>query len=272
LRAALLPGIFRQDSTMSDTTDLRALLESWPYDPDHEARLGPGADGREILQVRTPLGLEQHELEGRPDGLRPHGKDSALDFQFQQLAEARAAGREADFKLSPGDCAELFHEGTLFYFRYLRLFQLQDWPRTIRDTARNLRLFDFANRYAARAEDRLYLEQWRPYVMRVNAAASAMMDWEDNAHPRALRTVNDAIERIEVLEDLDEETFEFERERSLQALRELAAQIQKSLPVPEVQRLEALLLRAIEDQAFERAAELRDRLRALRAASPAGKT
>jgi hypothetical protein len=256
---------------MSDTTDLRTLLESWPYDPDHEARLGRGADGREILQVRTPLGLEQYELEGRPDGLRPHGKDSALDFQLQQLAEARAARREAEFKLSPGDCAELFHEGTLYYFRYLRLFQLKDWPRTIRDTARNLRLFDFVNRYAARAEDRLHLEQWRPYLMRINAAASALMDWENNAHHRALRTVNDAIERIEALDELDEETFQFERERSLQALREMAAQIQKTKPVSELETLERLLQRAIEGQEFERAAGLRERIRELRARGTAGK-
>jgi hypothetical protein len=102
---------------MSDTLDLRDLLANWPYDPDHEARLGRGADGREILQVRTPLGLEQYELEGRPDGLRPHGRESAFDFQLELLAEARAAGQPDEFSLTPGDCAELFHEGTLYHFR-----------------------------------------------------------------------------------------------------------------------------------------------------------
>ena len=58
---------------MSKSWDLRAILAAWPYDPDDDARIVRGDDGREILQVRTPLGIEQYELEGRPDADRPHG-------------------------------------------------------------------------------------------------------------------------------------------------------------------------------------------------------
>ena len=249
---------------MSDSTDLRGLLRSWPYDPEHDARILRGEDEREILQVRTPLGIEQYEMDGRPDGTRPHGVESALEFHQRRLEEARIAGREAEFDLNPRECSELFHEGTLYYFRYVRLFQLKDWVRTIRDTARNLRAFDFLHRYARREADQQFLEKWRPYIIRVNASAAAMLEVERSAYDRALSLVNAAIAKIEGLDVLDDDTFKFERDRSLAALRELAAQIQKNRPLSELERLEKQLRRAIEKQEFERAAELRDRLRELR--------
>jgi hypothetical protein len=249
---------------MSESVDLRRLLEGWPYDGENDTRVTRGDDGREILQVRTPLGIEQYELDGRPDGARPHGSESALEYYLQALETARAAGRESEFELGPEACSELFHEGTLFYFRYVRLFQLKDWPRTIRDTARNLRAFDFAHRYAEREEDRQFLEKWRPYILRVHASASALMHLEKRAHDAALRTIEEAVQKVEALEDLDDETFRFERERSLKALRELAAQIRQTRPVPELERLERQLRRAIERQEFERAAQLRDRIRELK--------
>ncbi|HEV2318140.1 MAG TPA: hypothetical protein VGV18_00210, partial [Verrucomicrobiae bacterium] len=133
---------------MNDANDIRELLESWPYDPDNDARIARGRDGREILQVRTPLGLEQLEMQGRPDGARPHEMESALEFHEQKLQQAEVAGSAGEFELTAHDCAELIGEGTLYYFRYLRLFQLHRWPETARDTARNLRLFDFIRRYA----------------------------------------------------------------------------------------------------------------------------
>src|SRR5215467_8224754 len=106
---------------MSDSVDLRQALKSWPYDPDNDARFCRGEDGRELLQVRTPVGIEQYELDGRPDGERPHDRESALEYHLARLEQAKTAGQETDFELSPRDCAELFHEGTLYYFRYVRL-------------------------------------------------------------------------------------------------------------------------------------------------------
>jgi hypothetical protein len=249
---------------MSDSVDLRRFLKSWPYDPDSDARLVQGEDGRELLQVRTPLGIEQYETVGRPDGARPHGMESALEYFQQRLEEARAAGRESDFELGPRQCAELFNEGTLYYFRYVRFFQLKEWARTVRDTARNLQAFDFLHRYAQREEDQQFLEKWRPYIIRVNSSASVMLELEKRAYDKALQLANDAVHRIQTLEDLDDETFRFERERSVTALRELAAQVQKNRPLSELEQLEHQLQRAVEHQEFERAAQLRDRIRALR--------
>ena len=207
---------------MSDSLDLQRILRTWPYDPENDARIVPGSNDRQILQVRTPLGIEQLELDGRPDGLRPHDMESALEFHQRRLETARIRGEADEFQLSEEECSELFAEGTLYYLRYVRLFQLRDWPRTIRDTARNLRAFDLVRDYADREEDETYLEKWRPYVLRVHATAVAMRDLEKQAFGQAVAALNEAISKIEALPDLDDETFEFERDRSLTALRELA--------------------------------------------------
>lgn len=249
---------------MNDTFDLRGFLDSWPYDPDHDARVIRVQDGREVLQVRTPMGLEQYELDGRPDGIQPHGMESALEFQLARLEKAKAAGEESQFELSPDDCSELFNEGTVYYFRYVRLFQLRDWARTVRDSARNLRAFDLLRQYAQRDEDKQFLEKWRPYVLRVNASAAALLELDRRGYQKALKIVERGIEQIEALEDLQDDTFLFERDRSLTALRELSSQIQKNRPLSELERLENQLRRAIERQEFERAAQLRDRIRGLK--------
>ena len=244
--------------------DIHQLLRDWPFDPSKPSRIVHGEDGREILQIRLPLGIEQYELDGRPDGARPHARESLLDHHVARLAEAKSLGQEERFVLSPEQCAELFTEGTLYYFRYLHLFQLHDWPRTIRDTSRNIRLFDFVHRYADREEDQMHLEKWRPYILRMNAVAEAMFHLDQRDHAKAGRAVREAIERIEALEEIDNETFHFEQQRSLIALREVVEQVEKLRPVSAAERLERELQRAIEKQEFERAAELRDRIRDLR--------
>ena len=254
---------------MNNHVDLRKLLEGWPYDPDDNVRVLQGTDGREIMQVRLPVGIEQYELEGRPDGQQPYGMETALEYHRAQLARAKEGGKEASFKLSPDECAELFNEGVLYYYRYLHCFHVKDWKRTVRDTARNLTLFDFVHRFARREEDRTHLEQWRPYLIRMNAVARAMLELEEGRHDQALRVVREAAERLESLPPLDDPTFKFEQKRSLQALQELIAQIEKSRPVPEVELLERELQQAVDAEEYERAAGLRDRIRNLRKKSAA---
>ena len=249
---------------MNDHFDLRELFNDWPYEAEDCVRLVRGAGGREIMQVRQPLGVEQYEVDGRPDGERPYGMESALEYHLSRFAKARAKGEGESFRLGEKECVELFAEGVLYYFRYARFFQIEDWARTARDTARNLRLFDFVRRYARREEERVQLEQWRPYILRINTVARAMIEAEAGQHDEALKIVREAIECLEALPEMENEAFQFERQRSLLALRELADRITKVRPVSELERLEDELRQAIESERFERAAQLRDRIQALR--------
>jgi hypothetical protein len=249
---------------MSDAKDLRKMLDDWPYRADDNVRLVTGADGRQVLQVRLPLGIEQYELEGRPDGRRPHNKESALDFHVARLEAARFEAKESRFTLSAEDCAELFDEGTLYYSRYLHLFQVGDWERTVRDTGRNLRLFDFVRAHALREEDRQHLEKWRPYLLRMNGVARAMQALGGDDYAGALNRINEVAGQLTALPEIEDETFRFERERSLLVLRQMADEIRRAKPVSRLEQLEAELHKAVAAEEFERAAGLRDRIRALR--------
>ena len=63
--------------------DLDDVIQGWPYDPEpgeHLAREVRARDGRKVLQVRIELGVLQLEVGGRPDGVRPHGFVTYLDY------------------------------------------------------------------------------------------------------------------------------------------------------------------------------------------------
>ena len=63
--------------------DLDDVIQGWPYDPEpgeHLAREVRARDGRKVLQVRIELGVLQLEVTGRPDGVRPHGFVTYLDY------------------------------------------------------------------------------------------------------------------------------------------------------------------------------------------------
>jgi len=245
---------------MDKGADLKNLLDSWPYDPEQTVRVVETPDARRVIQVRTPFGLEQYELDGRPDGKRPHGRDSLLTYHLQRLAEAERDGEVDGFRLCHRECLELFEEAVMYYYRYLHLFELQDWKRTVRDTARNIKLFDLAKRYATSTEDRRYLEQWRPYITRMNAVALAMIALSHHRYDEALKVVGDAIAGIESMPKLDLTSFEYEYQRSLSSLRELADQIRKNRPLSERDQLERQLEAAVRREDFEQAAVLRDHI------------
>jgi len=145
------------------------------------------------MVVRQPMGLEEYEVEGRHDGERPHGMESALEFQFRRLAAANQAGATDAFRLTAADCAELFDEGTIYYYRFMHFFHLKDWVRAARDTARNLRLLDFVKRHAEREEDGVQLEQWRPNLARMNATADTMVLLEKGQFDEALKIAGESI-------------------------------------------------------------------------------
>lgn len=186
---------------MSVEPDLRGFLNSWPYDPDHNVRVTLGADGREIILVRQPMGLETYEADGRPDGLQPHGMESDLELHLVRFAAALRTGSEALFRLAAADCAELFHEAALYRSRCAHFFHARDWVRMQRDTLRNLRLMDFVKQYAEHDEDRVILEQWRPATIRIEAASRAMILLQNEQNQEALNIARNMVGTVNGMVD-----------------------------------------------------------------------
>jgi hypothetical protein len=63
--------------------DIDEALRGWPSDPNPSGlavREISARNGRTLLQIRVELGILQLEVQGRPDGTRPHGFPTYLDY------------------------------------------------------------------------------------------------------------------------------------------------------------------------------------------------
>lgn len=243
--------------------DLTDILAEWPYEPENTIRIITAKDGREVMQLRLPLGVEQYELTGRPDGRRPMEKESFLDQVESEVARyIDEHGTDVGYHVGHENATELHNEGLLFYYRYLLLFQINDYGRVVADTEHNLRLCRLLERYCQDEEDRNAVLQFRPYIIRMNAVARAMsmLHGELPGSPSAI--IEDAIEQINGLEEIESPAFQLEKVRSVNYLKSTLKQVEEA-PADEAEQLRRELEKAVKDENYERAAQLRDRLNSL---------
>lgn len=250
--------------------DINKILEGWDHDPDEmQVRIVQGDDQCEKLQMRLDLGLLQMELEGRPDGRRPQGAESWLDFHE---AQARQLGSdEGDYSLDSDACVELMREGVQYYHRYLALFHLGRYDLVARDTTRNLRLFAFVRRHAARMRDKLQFDQYRPYVTMMRARALGEQTIERGDHRTALGHIDEAIASIrDFLREYDQEGQEIQCQE-LSFLKQWRTEVERNRTIGPVERLEEQLQHAVAREDYEEAARLRDQLQRLQNATASGR-
>ncbi len=240
--------------------DITPVLDGWDHEADElQVRIVAGIDGREKIQMRLDLGLLQMELEGRPDGLRPGGKESWLEVYEARAAETRALGDS--YQLDSDDCAELRREGVQYYHRYLALFHLERYDLVARDTERNLRLFRFVREHATRRADKLSLEQYRPYVTMMRTRALALAAIERDAYATALERIDEGIADIKAfLRDYDQDETSGECQE-LVFLQQWRREIVGRKPDDPLSRLREQLDRAVTGEDYEEAARIRDQIR-----------
>ena len=247
--------------------DLRAILDGWEYEPGKiSVRKIIGRDGREKIQTRVDLGVLQLELVGRPDGERPHECANLLEHMEGRLDEhIRRHGSDAGFALSTLECKELRYEAHLYYQRYLSLFVLEDFGDVERDTAQNLRLIDFAERYADDEGDAESFTSQRAYVVMMHTRAAVYGALHEEDCEAAFELVELGVSRIQELADEDDSADE-DPPPEVGMLHELRAEILEKMPPNALPRLNWELQEAVTHEDYERAAELRDRLSRLPAA------
>lgn len=245
---------------LSSDKDIGRLLRDWKYDPNKvNVRRLIGEDGREKIQLRVDLGILQMEVEGRPDGKRPYGKESLLEH-FQSRRRDKQVSGDKDFSLSHDDCLKLQQEAVQYYHRYLSLFHLGDFEGVIRDTFRNLKVFDLVKEHAENLQDSLSLEQYHPFVLMMHVRAKASIALREKDYDLAINFIDNGINEIE---DLVVGESDSERPYSgpeIQFLRRWVDEINDLRPVDSVTRLEKKMQDAVRKENFELAAKIRDEI------------
>jgi hypothetical protein len=243
--------------------DITPLLKGWDYEAGTiNVRKISGADGAPKLQMRLDLGLLQMEITGRPDGAKPHGFESLLEYFESQLTDhQKRNGTELGFHLTRDQCQSLREEAVMYYHRYLSLFVLEDFKGVVRDTERNLRVLDLCGRYAVEEQDRLILEQYRPYITMMNARAAASLLFKDDRYTEALKIVHDGMNAIKDFFHRFGQDEGYAESSEVKVLKRFARDIKKKMPIDPIAKLKTQLERAIKGEHYEEAARLRDEIK-----------
>ena len=243
--------------------DLNSILKDWPHENGTiKVRKIIGLDGREKLQLRIDLGVLQMEMTGRPDGQRPHNCESLL--AYHQSRAVRADEQAEDYELSPEQCTELQQEGIQYYHRYLSLFQINDFAGVVRDTQRNLDLFDFVLAHTNREELAWGLQQFRPYVLMMNTRARASILLGQGKFAEAMSEIQRG--RNAIADFFQRSNFPELASKSseINFLDEWLEEVRAKRPLSKLEIMQREMESAITKEMYERAAELRDAIKLLK--------
>ena len=247
--------------------DISHLLEQWEYQPGQVAvRKFKGRDGVEKIQLRVDLGLLQMNAQGRPDGKRPYGHESLFEHYQTRLDKHREAngGNDEGFALRAEDCARIQQETIQYHHRYICLFQMEDYAGVIRDTERNVEVFDFVEEYAESDELSWSLQQFRPQLLMMQVRAKGALALRDDKHDEAIGVIEAGLEELRQFyrqhgrHDLQDQSSE------IHSLEAWLHDVQSKRPLSEREKLLHALDEAVRLEDYEKAARVRDALRNLK--------
>jgi hypothetical protein len=255
--------------------DLSVILDEWPYDEEDESRnvrKVVGVDGNAKIQVRIRSGLLQWEVEGRPDGRKPFGRATMLDYCHDFVtrpargpeADGQAEGRSLTQELE----GELVVEVLDFHRRCRALFHLGDYARALDDALHCLETLDLIRDHCFDGSMFSY-DRYRPALLVDRARAEMLLRIQNND----LRTAIDAlsrgivdIERFYVDYEMDEHMTDSSERQVLIDLRRSLRE-RHNIPLNDEELLQSLRTEqeiAISKENYEMAARLRDKINALR--------
>lgn len=244
------------------SNDIGPILDGWQYDGSSvSARWIRGSDGTAKVQMRVDLGILQMETSGRPDGSRHHGFRSLLEYHRD--VESRQPDSACGLLLDADDCAELQQEALQYYYRYLAFYALHHLDGVIDDTDHNLDILDLVCEYAESEDHVWQFMQFYPYVRMMNARARVEKLAERKEYQSAAAVLEEALGAIEAFHEVYGDDDELESSQEMEILRELQTRIRNKRPKSRKENLLEALDSAIHKENYERAAELRDVLRAM---------
>ncbi len=247
--------------------DIDDALQGWSSEPETGqviAREVRARDGRTVIQMRVELGVLQMETGGRPDGARPHGFASYLDYLRYRAAGRglELGGKAPSWTMASEHCQAADREFIQFYHRRVAWLALQRYDRAFSDANHTLALMDFVLRHGG---DEAYIathERYRGLVLFHRARAAAATALQKRRPEEAIDLVHDATDRIRKHDETwgaEHEDVETHGASLIEQLTILEHDIRKNFAVEKTLREQ--LDEAVATEDYERAAKLRDEIR-----------
>jgi len=249
--------------------DLQSITGGWKFDPGDEqknVRRIVGDDGKEKVQVRIKCGLLQWDVDGRPDGARPYGRTSLLDHCRDLIAQhERKHGSTEGFQLKDTLTQEVREEVMDYYHRRVVFFHLEDYERARDDAVHNLQLMGIIKDFVSDEEIVMAHERYRAFVTMDRTRAEAMLCVRRGKLTQSLELIDRGMEEIEEFyREYDREDIVPESQE-LKVLRTLKQELRRVYKIPMtvdemLTELEEQKAGAIEEEDYEKAAKIRDKI------------
>ena len=239
---------------MARANHIDDILRDWPYDPDAvSVRICRGGDGRQLLQMRIDMGLMQLEVEGRPDGTRPHGEESYYDYLVAQSVQ-----HGDNLVLTDEQCTEVDREFVQYYHRRICWLKLQEYRQAVADADHTLGLMDLCVKYSPDENWTISHEQYRPFVLFHRIQAAALAELEDSGPEAAVHQLNLGLKRLQHLFREHDAEEQFEDDELVTRLTDLRESLRREYSVGRT--LHEQLADAVAAEQYELAARIRDEL------------
>ena len=244
---------------MTDPKDIAQLLEDWEFKPGTIGVRLVSLANRDMIQMRVEMGVLQMETTDRPDGSRPGGMATYLDF----LIAERINGGE-NWRLDVEHSTEIDREFMQFYQRRISWLKLKEYANVVRDANHTLALMDFCEEYSPDESWGMSHEQYRPFVLFHRTQADALQALQATTPENAIERINAGLTCIQEVFEQHEIMEHFEGDELVNQLRETRESLRAEYKIG--MTLTEQLEQAIHNKQYELAAELRDQIGA--SASP----
>ncbi|HMO36941.1 MAG TPA: UvrB/UvrC motif-containing protein [Gemmatales bacterium] len=239
--------------------DIDRALAGWEFKPGMiQARMVSSSDGRQVIQLRIDLGVLQMEIKGRPDGTRPNGFLTYLDY-LRDLSRKQGLQSDEPFTMNEEQCIEADREFVQFYHRRVAFLTMNQFDRAIRDADHTLAFMDFVKEHALHQDYVTAHEQYRPFVLFHRTAALVESSLLKDTPENAIDSIRDGLQRIKEVFIEYEQDERYEKDPLVRELKKKLKQLRKEHGVK--QTLKEQLAKAVEQEDYETAARIRDEMK-----------
>jgi len=158
----------------------------------------------------------------------------------------------------------LQQEAIQYHHRYICLFQLEDFEGVARDAERNMRVFDFVQKFAGSEDLAWSLQQFRPQLLMMRTRAQGAMALKANQYDNVVEIVQTGLEEIRQFFREHDRMDLCEQSGEIQSLEAWLGEINNRRPLSPREKLENALDEAVKNEDYEKAAEVRDALKNLK--------